>query len=221
VTSVRQELVKTIWRGVDPFFGFPRRLYQRDLQGWGAEHRFLSSTIVERRPSIIVEVGTWKGASTLFMADLLRVNNIDGVVISVDTWLGSAEHWRQDRWFGELNMEFGYPSLQRKFMNNVLESSLEDYVLPLPLDSLNAASIMKSFNITPDLIHLDGGHDYESVSADLRVWWERLSPGGFIVGDDYHDTWPGVKRAFDEAFGASGALEIDIPKCRVEKRFSL
>lgn len=215
--SIRSEIISKIWRGNDPFSGIPRNLYQRDIQGWGGEHRFLSSAIVEKKPKVIVEVGVWKGSSCLFMADLLRVNAIDGVIIAVDTWLGSSDHWLSDRWFGDLSFQLGYPAIYRKFMNNVLDAHLENYVIPLPLDSLNAAEVLKHYGIGADLIHLDGGHDYESVAADIRTWWPNLNAGGVLVGDDYHQSWPGVQRAFNEAFGETGNLEIDQPKCRVTK----
>ena len=41
----------------------------------------------------IIEVGVWKGASTIAMADALRRNGGCGVVWSVDTFLGATEMW--------------------------------------------------------------------------------------------------------------------------------
>jgi hypothetical protein len=104
------------------------------------------------------------------MAESLRDRNVDGCVIAVDTWLGSADHWADDGWWSELGMQFGYPSLQRKFMRNVLEARLSDYIVPLPLDSINASSVIFNFGIRPDIVHIDGGHEYASVRSDLVAW---------------------------------------------------
>jgi O-methyltransferase len=57
------------------------------------------------------------------------------------------------------------------------------------------------------LLHCDGDW-YDSVRLTLDVFYERVSPGGFVVIDDY-GTWPGARRATDEfrrAVGDRGRL---------------
>ena len=84
-------------------------------------------------------------------------------------------------------------------MNNVKSLKLEDYVVPLPLDSLNASETLKFLQISPDIVHIDAGHDYRAVKSDIETWWPLIKPNGFLIGDDYHpEVWPGVCRAFDE-----------------------
>jgi len=216
--KVRDDVVQRLWRGQDPFAGFPRRLYEVDLQGWGDNHVWLVELIDEVRPRVALEMGVWKGASVVRMATRMQELQIDGVVIAVDTWLGSTEHWINDR--EDLAIEGGRPALQRKFMNNVVARGLTDYVVPLPLDSLNAAHLLARVGIGLDLMHLDGGHDHAVVSADLQAWWPLIRPGGVLLGDDYYPdgAWPGVKRAFDEFFGPSppGFREFS-GKCRITK----
>jgi len=52
------------------------------------------------------------------------------------------------------------------------------------------------------LLHCDGDW-YDSVRLTLEVFYPRVSPGGYIVIDDY-GTWPGAKRATDEYRRAIG-----------------
>ena len=104
----------------------------------------------------------------------------------------------------------------------MIAAGAADYVLPIPLDSLNASHMLMKFGVVPDVIHLDGCHDYEAVAADLRAWWERLKPGGLLIGDDCNIDesagWPGVRKAFVEFFAAMGKrLEQANGKCWVEK----
>ena len=48
-------------------------------------------------------------------------------------------------------------------------------------------------------VYIDGDHSYESVKNDLRVWWSKIRPGGFLVCDDYYTKrWVGLQRAIDE-----------------------
>lgn len=218
--SVRDEVVRRVWRGNDPYADFPAGPFIQDLQGWGEGHPWLIETIGAIRPSIVVEVGVWKGASTLRMAAELKRLGIDGVVIAVDTWTGSSELWTT-AWFDDLAFVQGRPTLQAKFMTNVLAAELKDYVVPLPLDSLNAADLLQRWQINPGMIHLDGGHTYEGVRAELAAWWPGLRSSGALIGDDYHrdGRWPGVRQAFDEFFAAPGSPRLvhQDGKCRVQK----
>lgn len=205
----RADLIAALWHGRDPFADPPAALRALDLQGWRSVHPYLEEAVVERRPGVIVEVGAWKGASALYMARLMAGHGIDGTVIAVDTWLGAVDHWARADLFAELATEHGYPSLYRTFLANVLHERLADRVLPLPLDSVNAAELMRLRGVSADVIHLDAGHEEASVAADLRAWWPVLRPGGLFVADDYDrlgGQFPGVMRAVD-AFQAEHGLK--------------
>jgi predicted O-methyltransferase YrrM len=172
----------------------------------------LLAKAIESAPAIIVEVGVWKGGSVIFMAELLRDRNADSAIIAVDTWLGSWEHWARSDWRSDLMLEDGYPTLYRTFQRNVVARGVHDYVIPLPLDSINAASLLRSYGIVADLVHIDAGHDYRSVSSDLETWWERLKPDGFLVADDYDpsgEIWPSVRNAVDAFVTTTNAIGFD------------
>jgi predicted O-methyltransferase YrrM len=223
--AARAQLIDALWAGADPFDGFPADQVAPDMQGWHSDHAFLAETVARLRPRIIVEVGAWKGMSVLSLAAALRDNGIDGVVVAVDTWLGSVEHWVNPDWRSALGLTHGYPTLQRTFMRNVIEAGLERFVVPLPLDSLNAAALLRRAKIAPDIIHIDAGHDFASVTSDLEAWWRLLGSGGVLIGDDYHDlaqgrnAWPGVRRAFNAFFGRRDLLPFEYAggKCRIVK----
>jgi predicted O-methyltransferase YrrM len=221
LNPIRQMLIDRLWRGNDPFQAFPGNLFEYDLQGWNSQHAYLNDAIAEFRPSVIVEVGVWKGGSTVFMANAARALGLTSVVIAVDTWLGSSEHWLQQNLFSEMSFLSSYPALYHKFLSNVIRAAVADYVVPMPIDSLNAAHILKSVGVAAEIIHIDGGHDYDSVMADLRAWWPVLAPGGVLIGDDYFETgmWASVRQAFDNFFGALDLMPIENVdgKCRVRK----
>jgi hypothetical protein len=222
--TARAELIKTLWAGADPFDGFPADQVAPDMQGWHSDHPFLADTVARLRPRVVVEVGAWKGLSVLSLAAALRDNGIDGAVVAVDTWLGSSEHWADPNWRPALGLTHGYPTLQRAFMRNVIEAGLERFVVPLPLDSLNAAALLRGLKIAPGIVHIDAGHDFASVTADLEAWWPLLESGGVLIGDDYHDLrharhWPGVRRAFNAFFGRRDLVPFEHSrgKCRIVK----
>ena len=49
-----------------------------------------------------------------------------------------------------------------------------------------------------DMIFLDGGHSYETVSSDLSLILKKIKKGKVIICDDYDQTSYGVKKAVDE-----------------------
>ena len=51
---------------------------------------------------------------------------------------------------------------------------------------------------TIDMIFLDGGHSYETVSGDLSLILKETKKGKVIICDDYDQTNYGVKKAVDE-----------------------
>jgi SAM-dependent methyltransferase len=40
-------------------------------------------------------------------------------------------------------------------------------------------------NESLDCVFVDGDHSYEAVSKDLMFWWQKVRPGGQLLGDDY------------------------------------
>lgn len=49
-----------------------------------------------------------------------------------------------------------------------------------------------------DLIFVDGGHSYDTVTTDLLYSLNLVTPNGVIFIDDYSDEIPDVKKAIDE-----------------------
>ena len=211
-----------LWGGADPFSNFPPNTYRTDSRGWNSQHLYLRSAIDQLRPNVIVEVGVWKGGSCIHMAKHLRDQSIDGVVLAVDTWLGSSEHWLRKTERGEIDYELGYPKLYHTFMSNVLAEKLESFVLPLPLDSINACNVLRAKSIKADIIHIDAGHDYVSVSNDIASWWNILRSPGLLIGDDYvadGRAWGDVKKAYDDFFAVTKHVSFDSSevKCLIKK----
>ena len=223
--TTRQRILDQLFFGRDPLKNFPAGRFATDLQGWHSQHDYLTRAIAEVKPAVVVEVGVWKGASVVTMAKEIRRLKLDAVVIAIDTWLGSSEHYLWEKFVPDLDFEFGYPRLYHKFAANIVNEGLADIVVPLPLDSINGFQLLKEKGLRPDVLHIDAGHDYMSVMADLKAWWPQLTPGGVLVGDDYFrpllgkGKWPEVRQAFDEFFAATPhtRFEHGEGKCYVGK----
>ncbi len=206
--------------GVDIYDGFEAALGE-DLQGWNSDHPVLGQAVATLKPRVVVDVGVWKGRSSIFLANMLQRHGIDGVVVSVDTFLGSTEHWinRADPDFhASLRMQHGMPRLYWQFLSNVVRYGCADRIVPLPQTSGNAALILRALGIVADLVHIDAAHEHDAVLADARAYWQLLAPGGLLVGDDYAPDWPEVMSAAGQfAAEADRSLQIMPPKWIVQK----
>ena len=57
---------------------------------------------------------------------------------------------------------------------------------------MGAAGWLKKNNVTAPLIYVDAGHTVEEVLSDLKNYYEILTGGGIIFGDDFGDSSGGV-----------------------------
>jgi hypothetical protein len=182
--------------GGNPFQEFDVGDLIFDPQGWFGNTKVVDDVIAAIRPDCILEVGTWKGASALYMGKKLREINEDCAVVCVDTWLGSVEHWVSiDR--DELMFKNGHPQLYRQFMTNIVHEKLEDVIVPMPMPSRQAATILDLINFQAPAVYIDGGHDLRSVSEDLENFWPLVIQNGILFGDDYSMAFKGVVEAVD------------------------
>jgi hypothetical protein len=73
----------------------------------------------------------------------------------------------------------------------------------LPLTGVGASHLFKFYKIRPDIVYIDGDHEYESVIGDLRGWLGLLADDGILIGDDIK-YFEGVRRAVNEIVAEGG-----------------
>jgi len=138
--------------------------------------------------SKFVEVGSWKGKSSAYMAVEIANSNKDIDFYCVDTWEGSIEH----QGMKEL------PKLYDIFLDNM--KPVEEYYFPLKISSLGASKKFKDNSL--DFVFLDASHEYRDLKEDIEAWLPKVKFGGILAGHDYYtqgtDWFPGVKQAVNE-----------------------
>jgi hypothetical protein len=147
----------------------------------------------------IIEVGSFLGLSTRHIASHLPKG---GKVYAVDHWKGSIEHQPGgSAWHPSL------PFLYEQFLSNVIHAQLTHKIIPLRMDSAEAAAlpcfVLKT--VIPDLIYIDASHETEAVYADLTRWYPFVQGHGILCGDDW--TWPSVRFAVEQ-FASEQGLAI-------------
>ena len=188
-----------------------------DLQGWDSENRLFRRVLSQARPNVVVEVGSWKGASVCHMAKLADELGLPETrFVCVDTWLGSNDTlWLTPEYRESLRIVGGYPTMFRQFIRNLHAEGVEDRVFPLPMTSSSAVGVLRQLEILPELVFIDAGHEFEEVMIDLELYYELLKPGGYIIGDDYSNAWPGVVRAFNHFIAEKNLLFMGRNKSKI------
>lgn len=168
------------------------KLLPFDPHGWFYNGEWLHECMTRRAIKNVVEVGSWLGTSTRFMAERLP---IDGKVYAVDTWEGSKEHRNDPR----------LPTLFQQFLSNTIHFELTDKIVPIRMHSLEAAV---GLAIAADLIYIDASHETEDVFADVMHWHPHLAQNGLICGDDWN--YKSVQHAvLDAAFQLKAVVRFE------------
>lgn len=178
-----QNIRKLLFQTHDPYANV--EVLGFNTHGWNSQSPAFVDAINQTNPcKLVIEVGSWMGGSARTMAQLLKQRGEDFEIVCVDTFLGSVEHWTREAFL--MTYTNGRPDIYQNFLSNALHAGLQDVLTPFPCDSINAFETLKKFNVAPDMIYIDAGHDYASVSADIKRWTEILRPGGTLLLDDAH-----------------------------------
>jgi anaerobic magnesium-protoporphyrin IX monomethyl ester cyclase len=135
------------------------------------------ATIVQG--STYVELGSYLGASSCFIAMGIEALQNDAQLYCVDTWENEG-------------MAEGLRDTYSEFIANI--EMFKNIIVPLRGKS---EIIAEDFDKEIDFLFVDAGHDYVNVMTDVRSWFPKLKKGALVV---FHDTgWAdGVKKVVSE-----------------------
>lgn len=162
--------------------------FYRNIQGWfNYESIYDMAVATAPETAHFVEVGSWRGCSTAYLAVTIINSGKDIHVDCVDTWRGSFDedvHQNDPAVIAD--------TLYDEFLTNMIP--VQGIITPVRMLSSEAVKLYKDNSL--DFVLIDGGHDYKTVHTDITEWLKKLKPGAILAGDDY--VWEGVKKAVDE-----------------------
>jgi hypothetical protein len=148
----------------------------------------------------IVEIGTFFGQSTIFMASLIKES---GKKIKFDTidslWQIDADVRRGDHPKSFYDYRFS-EQLKDIPIDELIKShyrlcGVDEYINLMIGDSRWLWKWYEEESL--QFVYIDGDHNYEIVKLDVDNWWSRVKVGGYLGGDDI-DAYPSVLRAMNE-----------------------
>ncbi|MBY0336411.1 MAG: TylF/MycF family methyltransferase [Acetobacteraceae bacterium] len=164
----------------------------------------VETVLRENVPGDLMETGVWRGGSVMFMKALLDLHgDRTRTVWCADSFEGLPPP--VDDADGDDLSELGYVkvSLEAVKGNFARLGLLDERVKFLKgwfSDTLPTAPVERIA-----LLRLDGDL-YSSTMDALTNLYHKVSPGGFVIVDDYQQ-WPACKRAVDEFRATQGITE--------------
>jgi predicted O-methyltransferase YrrM len=161
----------------------------------------IAGLVRQRRPRVLVEIGTFDGNTALQMA---RNAPADAVVYTLDL----PERGVTPR--GELDAQDGaYIADRDKLLRKYQRSEAGAKVVQWLGDSMtfDFGAALRGQRV--DFAFIDGSHGYDYVASDTRKLRELLAPGGLLLWHDYTPGWPGVLEYLDE-------LATELPLRRID-----
>jgi predicted O-methyltransferase YrrM len=165
---------------------------QKQLAGFSFDYGPLLDEIFAKLPpnALVVELGTFIGCSTVYMAEKLP---LDARLFTVDTF----DKYAQTTNFFMLAAA------------NFKACGVRDRIHALACRSWEAAALFDDGEV--DFVWVDAGHDYNSVRGDLEAWHKKVKPGGILGGHDLSEA--GVKLAVDKfCFSAKKTYTVYQPQ---------
>jgi len=135
----------------------------------------LYSEMVNRFPSgsHFVEIGSWKGKSSVYMAVEIANSQKEIQFDCIDPW----PDWKPDGEYFETMCK----NLYETFLNNI--EPVKEYLKPIKMTSIDAVNQYEDESL--DFVFIDGNHEYEYVFEDIKHWLPKVKKGGVLSGHDY------------------------------------
>lgn len=143
-----------------------------------------------------LEIGSYCGKSTIYLGMACRENN--GILFSIDHHQGSEEQQPGEEYFDPelFDPQAFRMDTFRHFRKTIEKAGLEETVVPLVSTSRVSA---RAWATPLSLVFIDGGHSFEAVSTDYKIWKNHLLPEGYLL---IHDIFP------DPSMGGQAPYEV-------------
>ena len=139
----------------------------------------------------IVEIGSWKGKSTVWLAKGAQAGQ-QNKVYAVDPHRASRAHGSE-----------GDEDTSTVFIANLNKAGVRTTVFPLITTSEKAAQHWRG---EISLLWIDASHEYEDVKRDFLLWGQHLANRATVVLHDCDK--PGPARIVEEYFAGSSDFTI-------------
>lgn len=168
----------------------------KNIPGWFPQTNkdTLTKLIEEHNVKTVIEIGSFVGLSAVWFAErvehVLTIDPFDAIT-RINYLRGEMLEAAKDQWGNFLENIKGHENIH--VIKGTSEEAHASTYSHFPHGKCAGGVHDK---ICADLIYIDGSHEYEDVKKDIELWHPRAIK--ILCGDDYTESWPGVRKAVDE-----------------------
>jgi hypothetical protein len=189
--------------------------YYKQIPGWFHCSKLYDNVVESfKDATLFVEIGSYFGKSSCYMAELLKEKNRSTQFHMIDPWEWDNNYKYYDELVcKDINVYDKIDSLKEEHIKVVKEVGKDPFKIVQyyfnKFDILNNVTFVKNKSIdvvnnykdeSIDFLYIDGDHSYEAVKNDIILYLPKIKKGGIISGDDYR-SYESVKKAVDELLG--------------------
>lgn len=131
-----------------------------------------AALLYEHAHGIVVEIGSYRGRSTLVLARACQARG--GLVYAIDPHLTYVDGPGGEGNFSDADAG--------AMLRNIVAFHLEDTVRIINLESAQA---LRGWQTPIDFLFVDGAHDYASARHDVTFWGMLVKRDGFMAVHDW------------------------------------
>lgn len=178
--------------------------HYENVFGWTDFEDVYRQMVNEHNDCLFVEVGSFQGKSAVMMGELIKESGKNLKLVAIDLFptkdeidiyasIGVGQGAEREE-----NLKLS-KSLLDTFVENTRNAGVEDVIIPIKSDSHKCISLFQDNSIP--FVFLDASHQYKTVLEDIKLWWDKISPSGYLGGHDYYNE---VSKAVHDFFDPLG-----------------
>jgi hypothetical protein len=154
------------------------------------------SYVAKKDFSTYVEVGSYYGWSTAYLAKELMKHNPNAIFYAID--LFDLPLPEESKGSGGTEIPFMRERQYRIFLKTLKSNEVTDFVTVIKGCSWDMAANFDDNSL--DFVYIDADHSYIAVKKDIAAWAPKMKKGGILAGHDYgsHES---VRQAVQELLG--------------------
>lgn len=172
-------------------------MFYQNIEGhFNFEKVYDKALSIAKDGDIFVEVGSFLGKSTCYMAERIKQLNLKIKFHTIDTFVGIPSAKRMFKRIKQLG------DIYNLFMENMKKANVLDKIIVHKMKSIEASKLFADNSLT--FVFIDADHSYEAVKEDIKAWYPKVKINGWLCGHDYGNRIPtGVDKAVPERFGSN------------------
>lgn len=149
------------------------------------EARFIATLPFVKGEGTVLEIGSFKGKSTILLAQTARKWNLGKIHACDPLFLSSSTDPQEAR--GQ--------SVEHDFYTNIRRHGVEDQVV---FHQMKSAELARAWTLPLRALWIDGDHTYAGALTDFELFHRHLVPGAVVALHDVLHDFDGPIRVFAE-----------------------